>query len=61
MAQYECVKYSKYYRDSSMPSGHIWLIHRRVNVDATSRRSIDVDATLSQRSMPAGHDLPCSR
>ena len=35
-------------------SQHITFMQRRINVDATSWRCIDVDATLSQRCDPAG-------
>ena len=44
--------------------GHMTFIQRRTNVDATSRRCIDVDTTLYKRHMPAGnaitmeHNLP---
>ena len=37
------------------PSGHATLRQRRINVDATSWRCIDVDATLYKRHMPAGN------
>ena len=33
------------------------FIQRRINVDATSWRCIDVDSTLSQRGVPAGKYL----
>ena len=36
------------------PSGHMTLIQRRLNVDATSWRCIDVEPTLYKRHMPAG-------
>ena len=39
---------------STMPSRHMTLIQRRLNVDATSWRCIDVDATLCKRHVPAG-------
>ena len=34
------------------------LRQRRINVDATSRRCIDVDPTLYKRHMPAGMFSP---
>ena len=39
-----------------IPSGHMTFIQRRFNVDATSWRCIDVEATLYLRYMPAGFD-----
>ena len=36
------------------PSGHMTLIQRRLNVDATSWRCIDVEPTLYKRYVPAG-------
>ena len=39
------------------PSGHATLTQRRINVDATSRRCIDVDTTLYKRHVPAGRGL----
>ena len=36
------------------PSGHITFIQRRLNVDATSWRCIDVEATLYRRHVSAG-------
>ena len=38
------------------PSGHMTLIQRRLNVDATSWRCIDVEPTLYKRQVPAGND-----
>ena len=35
-------------------SRHMTFIQRRINVDATSWRCIDVDTTLSQRWVPTG-------
>ena len=37
----------------NIPRGHIF-IQRRLNVDATSRRCIDVEATLYKLHVPAG-------
>ena len=37
----------------SIPSRHMTLIQRRLNVDATSWRCIDVAATLYNRHVPA--------
>ena len=39
------------------PSGHMTLIQRRLNVDATSWRCIDVEPTLYKRHVPAGSVL----
>ena len=39
---------------SCVPSGHITFIQRRIIVDTTLWRFIDVDATMSQRRVPAG-------
>ena len=36
------------------PSGHMTFKQRRLNVDATSWRCIDVEATLYKREVPAG-------
>ena len=33
------------------------ILQRRINVDATSRRCIDVDATLSKRYVSTGRDF----
>ena len=43
---------------SCLPSEQMTFIQRRINVDATSWRCIDVDSTLSQRGVPAGLLLP---
>ena len=37
-----------------LPSGHMTLIQRCLNVDATSRRCIDVEPTLYKHHVPAG-------
>ena len=37
-----------------IPSGHMTFIQRRINVDATSWRCIDVGTTLYKRHMSAG-------
>ena len=39
---------------SNQPSRHMTFVQRPIKVDATSWRCIDVDATLSQRCVPAG-------
>ena len=36
------------------PSRHAKLRQRRINVDATSWRCVDVDVTLYKRHVPAG-------
>ena len=41
----------------SKPNPHMTLIQRRLNVDATSWRYIDVEPTLYKRHVPAGKDL----
>ena len=38
-------------------SGHMTFIQRCLNVDATSWRCIDVEATLYKRHVPTGHKL----
>ena len=38
----------------SLPSGYISFIQRRLNVDATACRCIDVEATVFKRHVPAG-------
>ena len=40
-----------------LPSGHMTFIQRRLNVDATSWRCIDVEATLYRRHVSAGYFL----
>ena len=42
---------------SEFPSGHMTSIQRRLNVDATSWRCIDVEATLYRRHVSAGFFL----
>ena len=37
------------------PSWHMMFIQRRLNVDATSWRCIDIEATLCKHHAPAGH------
>ena len=37
-----------------MPSRHMTLLQRSLNVDATSWRCIDVEPTLYKRHVPAG-------
>ena len=39
---------------NKIPSGHMTLIQRRFNVDATSWRCIDVEPALYKRHVPAG-------
>ena len=41
-------------RCQNMRSGHMTFIQRHLNVDATSSRCIDVEATLYRRHMSAG-------
>ena len=36
------------------PSSHMAFIQRRLNIDATSWRCIDVEATFYKRHVPAG-------
>ena len=43
-----------YILQQRLPSGHMTLIQRRLNVDATSWRCIDVEPTLYKRHVPAG-------
>ena len=38
----------------SFPSGHMTLIQRRLNADATSWRCIDIEPTLYKRHVPTG-------
>ena len=42
------------------PSGHMTVIQRRMNVDATSWRCLDGNATLYKRHVPAGISLSVS-
>ena len=43
-------------QDKNQPSGHMALIQRRLNVNATSWRCIDVETTLYSRHVPAGKE-----
>ena len=43
-----------YYYVMKNPSGHTTFIQRRLNVDATSWRCIDVEVTLYRRRVSAG-------
>ena len=44
-----------YYTPMFQPSGHWAFGQHQINVEATSWRSIDVDATLYKKHMPAGN------
>ena len=52
---HESKKEEKHQQGSQvLPSRHMTLIQRRLNVDATSWRCIDVEPTLYKRHVPAG-------
>ena len=40
-----------------IPSRYMMFMQRRINVDATSWRCIDVDTTLPRRHMHAGYEM----
>ena len=42
-----------------LPSGHMTFMQHRLNVDATSWRCIDVEATLYRRHVSAGCTARC--
>ena len=49
-----CMTMMKVKSKDNQPSRQVTLRQRRINVDATSWRCIDVDTTLYKRHVPAG-------
>ena len=53
IARYRNTGYSLALCSCSLPSGHMTFIQRRLNVNATSWRCVDVQAKLYKRHVPA--------